>query len=85
MKKESEVEEIKVSTEEAEALQEIDSDSWRSEKKEKPIKDRTNFPSRGDDLAVRISNSKYKMFPHGYAKDLKENWSRDMENGRNRW
>ena len=74
MKKESEVEEIKVSTEEAEALQEIDSDSWRSEKKEKPIKDRTNFPSRGDDLAIRISNSKYKMFPHGYAKDLKENW-----------
>ena len=74
MKKESEVEEIKVSTEEAEALQEIDSDSWRSEKKEKPIKDRTNFPSRGDDLAIRISNSKYKMFPHAYAKDLKENW-----------
>lgn len=74
MKKESEVEEIKVSTEEAEALEEIDSDSWRSEKKEKPKKDRTNFPSPGDDMQVRISNSKYKEFPFAYAKDLKENW-----------
>ena len=74
MKKESEVQEIKVSTEEAEALEEIDSDSWRSEKNEKPKKDRTNFPSPGDDMQVRISNSKYKMFPYSYAKDLKENW-----------
>jgi HK97 family phage portal protein len=70
----AEMEEIKVSTEEAESLEEIDSDSWRSEKKEKPKKDRTNFPSPGDDRAVRISNSKYKEFPFAYAKDLKENW-----------
>lgn len=37
-------------------------------------KDITNFPSPGDDRAVSISNSKYKQFPYGYAKDLKENW-----------
>ena len=69
-----EMEEIKVSTEEAESLEEVDSDSWRSEKNDKPKKDRTNFPSPGDDRAVRISNSKYKEFPFAYAKDLKENW-----------
>ena len=69
-----EPEEVKVSTEEAESLHNVESDSYRSEKKEKPIKDRTNFPSRGDDLAIRISNSKFKMFPHSYAKDLKENY-----------
>ena len=67
MKKSAEVDEIKVSTEEAESLEEVDSDSWRSEKKEKPKKDRTNFPSPGDDKAIRISNSKYKEFPYGYA------------------
>ena len=69
-----EPDEIKVSIEEAEALYNVESDSYRSEKKEKPIKDRTNFPSRGDDLAVRITNSKYKMFPFAFAKDLKENY-----------
>lgn len=37
-------------------------------------KDDTNFPSPGMNQAVRISNSKYKQFPYGYAKDLKENW-----------
>ena len=37
-------------------------------------KDITNFPSPGDNRAVTISNSKYKQFPFGYAKDLKENW-----------
>ena len=46
----------------------------KPKKSEKPKKDRTNFPSPGDDKQVRISNSKYKMFPYGYAKDLKENW-----------
>ena len=46
----------------------------KPKKSEKPKKDRTNFPSPGDDKLVRISNSKYKMFPYGYAKDLKENW-----------
>jgi HK97 family phage portal protein len=75
MKKEYEDDvDIKVSTEEAEVLEEIDSDSWRSEKKEKPKKDRTNFPSPGDDKKVSISNSKYREFPYGYARDLKENW-----------
>ena len=69
-----EMEDIKVSTEEADALQEVDSDSWRSEKKEKPKKDRTNFPSPGEDKKVSIANSKYKEFPFAYAKDLKENW-----------
>tara|TARA_B100000900_G_scaffold370408_1_gene348903 strand:+ start:1201 stop:3825 length:2625 start_codon:yes stop_codon:yes gene_type:complete len=74
MKKNDDIENIKVSTEEAEVLEEIDSDSWRSEKKEKPKKDRTNFPSPGEDKKVVISNSKYKEFPFSYAKDLKENW-----------
>ena len=46
----------------------------KPKKSEKPKKDRTNFPSPGDDKQVSISNSKYKQFPYGYAKDLKENW-----------
>ena len=46
----------------------------KPKKSEKPKKDRTNFPSPGDDQLVRISNSKYKMFPYGYAKNLKENY-----------
>ena len=46
----------------------------KPKKSKKPKKDRTNFPSPGDDKQVRISNSKYKQFPYGYAKDLKENW-----------
>ena len=46
----------------------------KTKKSEKPKKDRTNFPSPGDDKQVSISNSKYKQFPYGYAKDLKENW-----------
>ena len=46
----------------------------KPKKSEKPKKDRTNFPSPGDDKQVTISNSKYKQFPYGYAKDLKENW-----------
>ena len=69
------IEELGVSLEEAEVLMEsqfeIEPENIKSEK---PKKDRTNFPSPGDDKLVRISNSKYKMFPYGYAKDLKENW-----------
>ena len=65
------VDELKVSLEEAEAMYERGDDLHSPEEK---AKDDTNFPSPGDNLAVRISNSKYKQFPYGYAKDLKENW-----------
>ena len=71
----AEMEEIKVSTEEAEVLNESQFEiESENEKKEKPKKDRTNFPSPGDDRQVSISNSKYREFPFAYAKDLKENW-----------
>ena len=65
------IEELKVSLEEAEAMFERGDNLNSPEEK---AKDDTNFPSPGDNLAVRISNSKYKQFPYGYAKDLKENW-----------
>ena len=68
------VEELKVSYEEAEVLMESQFSIEPENVKEKPKKDRTNFPSPGDDKQVSISNSKYKQFPYGYAKDLKENW-----------
>ena len=55
----------------------------KPKKSEKPMKDRTNFPSPGDDMAVRISNSKYKMFPHGYAKALKEDYPEIWRRGGN--
>ena len=66
------VEELKVSLEEAEVLfeQEFEIGEMTEEKKDK----KTNFPSPGDNMQVSISNSKYKQFPYGYAKDLKENW-----------
>lgn len=39
------------------------------------VKEKTNFPSSGDDQAISISNSKFKQFPdYNYVKDLKENW-----------
>jgi HK97 family phage portal protein len=69
------VEELKVSIEEAEAIMESQFEiEAENIKAEKPKKDRTNFPSPGDDQQVSLSNSKYKQFPYGYAKDLKENW-----------
>lgn len=68
------VEELKVSYEEAEVIMESQFSIEPENIKEKPKKDRTNFPSPGDDKQVSISNSKYKQFPYGYAKDLKENW-----------
>lgn len=78
------VEELKVSYEEAEVLMEQQfSIEPENIKKEKPMKDRTNFPSPGDDKAVRISNSKYKMFPHGYAKALKEDYPEIWRRGGN--
>ncbi len=65
------VEELKVSLEEAEAMYERGDDLHSPEEK---AKDDTNFPSPGDNLAVRITNSKYKQFPFGYAKALKEDY-----------
>ena len=78
------VEELKVSTEEAEVVMEqVFEMEPENNKNEKPKKDRTNFPSPGDDMAVRISNSKYKMFPYGYAKNLKENYPEIWRRGGN--
>jgi len=78
------VEELKVSTEEAEVVMEqVFEMEPENIKKEKPKKDRTNFPSPGDDMAVSISNSKYKMFPYGYAKNLKENYPEIWRRGGN--
>ena len=68
------MDELKVSLEEAEVIMESQFSIEPENVKEKPKKDRTNFPSPGDDKQVSISNSKYKQFPYGYAKDLKENW-----------
>jgi len=68
------MEELKVSLEEAEVIMESQFSIEPENIKEKPKKDRTNFPSPGDDKQVSLSNSKYKQFPYGYAKDLKENW-----------
>ena len=65
------VEELKVSLEEAEAMYERGDDLHSPEEK---AKDDTNFPSPGMNQAVRISNSKYKQFPYGYAKSLKEDY-----------
>lgn len=46
----------------------------RMKKDEKDIK-QTNFPSRGDDQTISISNSKFKQFPdYNYVKNLKEDW-----------
>nr|BAR34215.1 phage portal protein [uncultured Mediterranean phage uvMED] len=77
------VEELKVSTEEAEVVMEQVFEMEPENIKEKPKKDRTNFPSPGDDMAVRISNSKYKMFPYGYAKSLKEDYPEIWRRGGN--
>ena len=65
------VEELKVSLEEAEAMYERGDELHSPEEK---AKDDTNFPSPGDNQLVRISNSKYKQFPYGYAKALKEDY-----------
>ena len=37
--------------------------------------DITNFPERGKDLAIRLSNSKYKVFPdHAFVKKMKDDY-----------
>lgn len=78
------VEELKVSVEEAEVLMEqIFETEPENIKKEKPMKDRTNFPSPGDDQQVSLSNSKYKQFPFGYAKSLKEDYPEIWRRGGN--
>ena len=78
------IEELAVSLEEAEVLMESQFEiEPENVKSKKPMKDRTNFPSPGDDMAVRISNSKYKMFPHGYAKALKEDYPEIWRRGGN--
>jgi len=78
------VEELKVSVEEAEVLMEqIFEIEPENIKKEKPMKDRTNFPSPGDDQQVSLSNSKYKQFPYGYAKSLKEDYPEIWRRGGN--
>lgn len=78
------VEELKVSIEEAEVLMEqIFEIEPENIKKEKPMKDRTNFPSPGDDQQVSLSNSKYKQFPYGYAKSLKEDYPEIWRRGGN--
>jgi len=63
------VEELKVSLEEAEVMYERGDHLHSPEEKEI-----TNFPSAGDDMAIRISNSKFKQFPFAYAKALKEDY-----------
>ena len=78
------IEELKVSTEEAEVIMEqMFEMEPENIKKDKPKKDRTNFPSPGDDKQVRITNSKYKMFPYGYAKSLKEDYPEIWRRGGN--
>jgi len=74
MEKESDVvEELKVSTEEAEAL--LYADRIKNESTEKAADDITNFPRSGDNQKISLSNSQYKQFPDfKYVKDLKENY-----------
>jgi hypothetical protein len=65
------VEEYKsFSYEEAEVLMEQEfSIEPENIKKEKPMKDRTNFPSPGDDQAcIEFLTLNINMFPLGYAK-----------------
>jgi len=74
MEKESDVvDELKVSTEEAEAL--LYADRIKNESTEKAADDITNFPRSGDNQKISLSNSQYKQFPDfKYVKDLKENY-----------
>ena len=41
----------------------------------------TNFPARGDDREVSLSNSQYKVFDAKYAQDLKDNWPQIWRKG----
>jgi len=46
-------------------------------------KDPTNFPNDGDNLQVSLNNSEYRLFPLGYAQDLKDNWPEIWNKGGN--
>ena len=71
--KKKNIEEIKVSLEEAETMYEK-GDKLHSPEEKAPDKV-TNFPKSGDNQKISLSNSQHKQFPsHAYVKDLKENW-----------
>jgi len=71
--KKGNIEEIKVSLEEAEIMYEK-GDKLHSPEEKAPDKV-TNFPKSGDNQKISLSNSQHKQFPsHAYVKDLKENW-----------
>ena len=71
--KKGNIEEIKVSLEEAETMYEK-GDKLHSPEEKAPDKV-TNFPRSGDNQKISLSNSQHKQFPsHAYVKDLKENW-----------
>ena len=68
-KKEGEIEEVKVSLEEAETMYE------RGDQLHSPEEKQTNFPRSGDDQKISLSNSQHPQFPsYAYVKDLKDNW-----------
>ncbi len=72
-KKSKDIEELKVSLEEAETMYEK-GDKLNSPEEKAPDKV-TNFPKSGDNQKISLSNSQHKQFPsHAYVKDLKENW-----------
>jgi len=53
------------------------------EEPEEKAEEITNFPTRGDDRAVSLANSQYKVFDADYARDLKENWPSIWRKGGN--
>ena len=53
------------------------------EEPEEKAEEITNFPTRGDDREVSLSNSQYRVFDADYAKDLKENWPSIWRKGGN--
>ena len=50
---------------------------------EEKAKENTNFPTRGDNRAVSLDNSQYRIFDAKYAKDLKDNWPSIWRKGGN--
>jgi hypothetical protein len=46
-------------------------------------KSKTDFPTRGEDKAVSLRNSQWKLFPLDEAMDLKENWPEIWSRGGN--
>ena len=71
-KKDGDIEELKVSLEEAEVMYEK-GDKLHSPEEKAPSK--TNFPRSGDNQKISLSNSQHPQFPsYAYVKDLKDNW-----------